>query len=151
MAKHSAIYDQGSSSYREDGLIFAEQISGVLDGVSAPFSPQHPIRLFKGLSGGEMVSRYCELTAYECRTIFYKDLPLRQFLESLVLRIAVRLNAAGLTSDDLKDGGALPGATFALARLFDEKIEVVQAGDCVAVIELRNSEIVVSPQSGPSS
>ncbi len=116
---------------------------GVLDGVSMPYSPQHPPKMFDGLSGGEMVARHCE---FECKVQSgHIDPSLREVIGNASLSLALRLNEAGLALCDLEDAGSLPGAAFAIARLFEDKIEIVQARDCMVIVEFKNGEIIVSP------
>jgi hypothetical protein len=139
--KISAVYDQGSSRFREDGLVLTKNVFGVLDGLSAPYSTNHPLKLFNGLSMGEMVVRLVEKFFAEFSEI---DMP-----KKLVEKI-MAVNEMILEEEEMILGtnisiGELPGATFAFAQVEEEYITIVQGGDCMAVIELRNGDIVVTP------
>jgi len=143
LVKHFAIYDQGSSLYREDGLIVGIQLFGVIDGVSAPYSPKYPTQKFYGLSGGEMVARLCErVTRMSPRSM---DIPidLRQFiLFNLNDKIGDEQEIEGVSRND---AGNLAGAAFAFAHVTETHINLAQTGDCMVVVELKNGDIVVSP------
>jgi hypothetical protein len=150
--KISVIYDQGSSHFREDGFVLTKNIFGVLDGVSAPYSPNHPPKkFFNGLSGGEMIVRLVE-EFFSGTAILGKygaiDMPSNISKERLLEEI-VAVNQLILEETEIALGtdisiGELPGATFAFAQV-EKYITVVQGGDCMAVIELRSGDIVVTP------
>ena len=131
MVKHFAICDQGSSHYREDGLIITQRTFGVLDGVSTPYSPKHPPKMFDSLSGGEMVVRFCE----KWFNSFYRGDrdENNDYLESAIKTLSRTTQHLqirhGLTVENSKDAGLLTGATFAFVHILTEQIEIVQAGD----------------------
>ena len=61
------IYDQGTAERQEDGFFVNPPFFGVVDGFSAPYSPQNPLTLFEDKSGGEVVRRiilraFCSIT-----------------------------------------------------------------------------------------
>ena len=60
--KVSFIYDPGTATPLEDGLIrIGDKFACVLDGVSAPYSPSNPPKMFNdGQSGGKMLVNWCE-------------------------------------------------------------------------------------------
>jgi len=140
----SAIYSQGSSLCREDGLVMTAQLFGVFDGISEPYAPKYPMRKFNGLTGGEMVARLCE--AYFHGPLFYPRENLRNTIHGLNSALGNELRWEQIDARmNPPNTGALPGATLAFTRITEDTIEVLQAGDCTAVIELRNGEIIVSP------
>lgn len=142
--KVSAIYDQGTAPYREDGLVVGTTLFGVFDGVSAPHAPRYPIRLFGDLSGGAVVARLCE------RLFHAADGNQATDLAQLVGKVNERVKkdqdffalTLGLPHLPVEDSA---GATFAIVRLGNKTIEIVQAGDALAIVKLRNGNIVVSP------
>lgn len=136
--KVSLLYDQGTAPYREDGLIaIGNKLFGVLDGVSPPYAPKYPPRIFNGMSGGEMVSRLCE-------NICHRQLEMN--LKTLILFLNAEVRKAQQDMGvNVNDAGELAGVTFAFTMLSQDKITVVQAGDCMAVVELRSDEIIVTP------
>ncbi len=145
--KVNKIYDHGSSPYWEDGLVIAPPRYAVFDGVSAPFSPDTPIKLFggingiKGLSGGEMTARLIEGVFRAARS----------FPEATIERVFLAASAAvgGFQVEagiPLDDAGKLAGATFAGVKV-DETVGRVyglQGGDVFALIAYRNGRIFLT-------
>lgn len=138
--KISAIYDQGYSPYREDGLVMRTRLFGVLDSVSKPYAPKYPLRKLDGLTGGEVVARFCENHLHSPHFCIDRN------LRSMVQELNEELNRKQLNAL-LEPSTTEPfaGATFTLARITEKMIEVLQAGDCMAVVELKSGEIIVSP------
>jgi len=131
------LYDQGISFIREDGLVANERLFGVLDGVSAPHSPKHPPKLFDGLTGGEMVVRLAEDFLSFLIKVLPQIPPLRQFI--------IKLNELIDEKQKNLNVGERAGAVFAFALIKKDEVEIVQTGDCFAIIEKKDGEIVVSP------
>ncbi len=136
--KISYLYDQGSAQYREDGLFIADPFCGVLDGVSAPFGPKHPIRKFNGLSGGEFVARSVEqffstATPESYLSAFMAISQANNFVRNLQEKAGVEIKA-----------DKLAGATFAIALLNQDYVEVIQAGDCFALWVMKNGLIDIT-------
>lgn len=135
--KISYIYDQGSSKYREDGLFVCEPFFGVLDGVSAPYSPAHPPEIFNGgMSGGEMVSRVVEKQ-------FAKIKSLRSLQE------AVLLASRDVARKQLRqkvpfDGGKLAGASFAITKITSDRIEIIQGCDAFALWVMKDGSVGIA-------
>lgn len=142
---YGPLYDRGSSPFREDGAVIAGPYALVLDGVSAPFSPDTPAQLFggipgKGLSGGEMVARIVETSLFTTSLVQPKA--------SLKSAILVANQAIGKfqaeAGIDPQDSGALAGATFAGIKVEDEAIEVISGGDVFVLVEYRNGTITLT-------
>ncbi len=131
------LYSQGSAPYREDGLVATRNLFGVLDGVSAPYAPKYPIKKFNGMSGGEMVSRLCERICH-----IQPDMNLQLLIHLLNEAVGNEQQFGGVSRDD---AGELAGATFAFAQIEEQMITVLQTGDCLAVIEIKSGELVVTP------
>jgi len=136
--KVSTIYDQGSAPHREDGLIVVgSRVFGVLDGTSAPYAPKSPPRMFDGMSGGEMVARTCERFAHIHTT--------SPDLRNLVLDINKVVGKVQRDAGVLDDAGELAGAVLAFAWVDDKSVNIVQAGNCLAIVELKGDTILVTP------
>lgn len=150
--KCTILQDQGTSVVREDGVIYSDTIFGVLDGSSAPYSPQNPPRKFFGrLTGGEMVVRLTEgyfmnafKSWYDSQRI--KNISHTPFMFCTELRhvsdiLAQFQQDAGLS---MRDAGELAGATFAIANIGDINIEIAQGGDSFALWEFRDGLVGIT-------
>jgi serine/threonine protein phosphatase PrpC len=142
--KVEIISEQGSALRREDGLVAVKGLYAVLDGISFPYSPSHPPLLFQGMSSGELVVRLVEKFLMR----FHFPLPeedspeiilSKRKLKECILHINHRLKKI------ISPFGELAGATFAITKIDQGNVEVVQTGDCMAVIELKDGEIIFSP------
>ena len=139
-----SIYDRGSSKHHEDGMIVSPPFFGVLDGVSAPYSPAHPPKIFKGgISGGEMVSRVVERQ-------FAKISPLRSLQE------AVRLANRDVARKQLRqkipfDGGELAGASFAVTKINGDWVEIIQGCDVFALWMMKDGSIGMTETQNTAS
>lgn len=137
--KRSFIYDQGTAKEQEDGLINTARIIGVLDGVSKPHSSLvRPISL-NMMTSGEWLVRLVERIV-------------REYSEHGGLSLVEVLGAANTAIDEgLKDAGfnlpkeLRPGATFALANVSGDSIELVQGGDSFFAVLLKDGGLEVSP------
>lgn len=135
---HTSLQDQGTSSAREDGLIHSDRVFGVLDGTSAPHSPRNPPEKFFGrLTGGEVIARLSE--GYFAGIL--SDWALDTHMLHLSDTIARFQERAGIS---LRDAGELAGATFAIAKIGDLNIEIVQGGDSFALWEFRDGQVGIT-------
>ena len=128
----SALYDQGSSQAKEDGF-FVSSVSPfaiVCDGVSAPYSPANPPKIFYGMTGGEMVARNI---THVFATTGYLNNTLRNLLLEFVNPAIRRSQLKGKPSE-------MAGATFAAAEIRKSSITIIQAGDCFALWKMRNGQ-----------
>lgn len=126
--KVSYVYDQGSSKYREDGIIVGTTLFGVLDGVSEPYGPKYQLQLVNGYSSGEVIVREAERSMM----LGEGEMNLKQNLANTIRRVA-KLNLS-----------ILSGATFAFANIVDSKLEIAQAGDCFAVVLKKDGTVFVT-------
>lgn len=126
----------GSAQYREDGMVAGRRIFGVFDGVSAPFAGSP--KLFDGLSGGELFVRFVENSFGACDA---SDDGLMADMEYVQSELADMLEGVNL---DVLDAGQTPGTTFAVAKIFDDIIEVVQGGDCFALVVFKDDKIEIT-------
>lgn len=132
------LYHPGSARHEEDGHFSESPFFGVLDGVSEPHSPDHPARLFNGLSSGAMMARMTEGLAKS----FHPDMSLDDVTDLLLERFKQKLEEHNFP---LHDPGAIPGYTFAFAKVGDHEVETIQAGDCFALYELRDGTVLMNP------
>jgi len=118
--KISCIQDQGGAKVAEDRLINSRPFFGVADGLSPAIDSE---RMFSGLTGGEFASA-------SLANVFSAMGGMDYCLEK-----ANRLIAQGSIRQDLnlQDPALLPGTCFVAVELSGDKIEVVQAGDCLMV------------------
>jgi len=130
------IYDRGTAGVLEDGLYAELPIVGVYDGVSAPFNDQHPPFLFDGLTGGQMAGEIIRKTF-----IRSKETDIEKILLEANRKIGQIQSSAGLL---ISDSSCIGGATFIFAQIEDEKIRIVQGGDCMAFWIKRSGEVEIT-------
>lgn len=152
--KYTVLHDQGDPSCaREDGLICSGAIFGVLDGTSAPHSPQFPPRKFFGnLTGGEATVRLIEshfANAFKRRydlqgaeRVSRRVPTLCRELRHVSGALAQFQRDAGLS---LRDAGELAGASFAFVDVKGTEVEIFQGGDCLVFWEFEDGTIGVTP------
>lgn len=133
--KTETIYSPGTSKRKEDGLINNWPFFGVVDGVTAPYSPSRPPTLFEGMSGAEIVRKVILETFYGAKT----SSPLKNVVLKANREIKQFHAAQGIL---LKRSDLLAGATFVFVKLA-KIIKILQAGDCFAVWVI-NSKIGVT-------
>lgn len=139
-----SLCDQGSSKAREDGYFVTLPFVGVMDGVSDPHDRDHPQVKFRDgrLTGGEATSRIIEE--------FFIQRSTGQDAATQDLRDLI-LEANQLVGNEFKDHGfsldspeTLPGATFAIAKIDEKRVEIIQAGDCFALWVNKESEVAIT-------
>lgn len=122
----SVVYSQGTAEDVEDGLVISPPFFGVVDGFSAPYSPQVAKIRFGGLSGGEMVRRITQATF----CLAAGNLSLREIVSRVNQKIGEIQTAQGIP---LSQADKLAGASFVFLKVTEEKTEVIQGGDCFIV------------------
>lgn len=128
-------YDQGAADYREDICIARYPFYGIVDGFSEPHSHLKPALLFNGMSGGEMIAEI----SWNVFNDVSPHLSPKEIVPLINILIEKILNKQqGIT---VSNAGAIPGASFILAKISEKKVELVQAGDCLAVWQLGSGEI----------
>lgn len=150
--KVQMIYDQGSSHYREDGLVIHQNLLGVLDGVSAPYAPKYPPKMFNNLSGGEMVARLVEqffgtvtLSRYGAMLgLVPIALPEQNLLTEVLAANAAVREAQLNFGINVEDAGEVAGVTFAIAKIRKETVEIIQTGDCFALWVKKDGSITIT-------
>lgn len=115
----------------------------VIDGVSGFHSPQVPNRMFYSdgvqITGGQAVAQLIRRTFVDPNPGW----SLAEVLEvaNNAIRHFARRNDIPNQADDL------PAAHIAAARLSPDAIEIIQTGDCCAIIEYHNGDIYSTPNS----
>ena len=133
------LYDQGSARISEDGIVFQPpHFYGALDGVSGIYLPEEGPRLFGGRTGGQLAS-YIVSRAFGSALA---EEPLESILRraNTILRKLAEANRLSLQASEL-----LPSAVFAIARVSEESVNIIQAGDSLAVWSTRNGMIGGTP------
>lgn len=142
--KLSFIYDQGSSKHHEDGTILSHPFYGVLDGVSEPYSPSHPPRIFNGgMSGGAFVSRIVERQFARMSPLFSAHQAVLE-ANKAVWRKQRRRGVA-------LDGGQLAGASFAVIKIDGDWIHVVQGCDAFVLWAMKDGSIGMTETQNKAS
>lgn len=125
--KVSVLYDQGSSKYREDGLVVGTTLFGVFDGACEPYAPAYPLQLILGRSPAEVIVRETE------KSLFLDEgKNIKEILLNAIRRVS-KLNLSNMS-----------GATFVFANIHDDRFEIMQGGDCFAVVQKKDGTIFVT-------
>jgi hypothetical protein len=131
------IYDSGMAKFLEDGLVVQAPFFGVMDGVSGLYDPTAGPRLFNGRSGGQK--------AIEIMNEAFVRSNDSDELSAVVKKVNDMLREfSGSHGIDMNRADLLSGTTFAFAKISEDKVEVIQGGDCYAVWEKISGEIVTT-------
>src|SRR3990167_5556168 len=142
--KIETLLDRGDSKYLENGVCVKEDghstILAVCDSFSKPYDDKNnPIVLFGGLSSGEIV-----------KNIFYRAIEKSHIKDSL---LSIVKEADNQIKEFQKRAGfpfrsdSLAGLVFAIAKISQEKIEIIQGGDCIALWKNKNGSIEFTKNS----
>jgi len=129
--KIESLYNSGTAKHFEDGHFVNLPFIGVVDGYSAPYNhEENPPILFNGVTGGQMVrniilATFCSATP---------DLS----LETLALKANKEIKERQKSARDLA------GASFLLAKVTENTIEMLQGGDCYALWVKKSGEINIT-------
>lgn len=134
------LYDRGSSTVYEDGLIVKAPFYGVVDALSAPFCSTHPQRRYGALTGGEAVARAIESVV----EALAPEATLDQLLDRATACIRA-LHAFHGVSSSTASVSSLAGATIAVAKVEADATHVAQLGDSFAIWRLRDGQIGMTP------
>lgn len=127
------IVDTGTAKYVEDAHCIALPFVAVADGVSAPYDAAHPMRFFRGMTGGQLAARtLCETAAAALQTD-----SIEHIIESAMERIGSEQEVAGIPLDR---GDLLGGAGFAIASL-GSTVAIAAVADVFAIWRLRNGTV----------
>lgn len=136
--KVATIFDAGNVSVVEDQWFVRLPFFGVLDGCSAPYLPSQGPRLFYGRSGGQVVCDAVSEVFSQTRVHH----PLCRVLRRAVGLIKWRLVSRGYVFPCLAGrSDLLPAASFAVAKIGEKEIHILQGGDSLALWVLRSGEI----------
>ena len=128
------LFDQGSAKYAEDKFINSAPFFGVLDGFSEPYLTNVGPKMIDGSSSGAALVE-------SVAKALLSALPHEGLLEVLKKANSAVSQTALQRGLDINSADQLPGTAFAFAKLGDEKIEIVQGGDCFAVWLKGNGEM----------
>lgn len=138
--KVQALFDSGTVKIPEDRFFFRPlstevAFAGAIDGVSGLYIPSEGPKLFFGrLSGGQMVADTVVQTFFTAAKI--------ESLEEIILRANIMVREIQLAGGvPLERSDLLAGAAFVVAKIEEEIIEILQAGDCFACWELCDGSI----------
>lgn len=131
-----ALYDQGSALVAEDGMIYLPPFYfGVTDGITGVYLPNEGPQLFEGRTGGQLASH----------TISYVfgDVAAKHSLEDFLRRANCILNGdvTKLYGLSLEATELLPSAAFVVASINNSTIEILQAGDCLAIWQMKDGTL----------
>ena len=134
--KVNVLYDQGSAQIIEDGIIFQPPYCfGVTDGISGVYLPDEGPELFHGMTGGQFASHVISYI-FGCTRLA------RRSLEGILQRannlIREKIKVHNLSLDE---SGLLPSAAFVVVSLTRKNINILQAGDSLAVWQMEDGSL----------
>ena len=136
-----SLYSPGRPrNHMEDGHFIKLPFFGVIDGYSAPYNScdeEKTLVLFDGLSGGEMVRDTISTAFFSACS----DLPLECVATDANKEIA---RTQALKGVSLSDAGCLAGASAVLGKICQDKITLIQVGDCYAIWLYESGEIGIT-------
>ena len=115
----------------EDGYAKNHPFYAVIDALSEPHSPQKPLRLVGGLTGGELVKNEIIKAVEEASP----EMDLEEVILAANHHVRKKLSNLEYPIDD---AGRLPGASCIFAKLNEGKdyIDLIWLGDCFSVCSL---------------
>lgn len=132
------IYDQGSAKHAEDCAIICPPFFGVLDGVSEPYHPAKGQKLYeingRLLTGGQMVCWYIADAVHSAK----RQDKLDEIMKKARASVKETLKKKRIDPDC---ADRTPAAVFAIAKITDNKIELIQGGDCSIVIANKHDSV----------
>ena len=137
----TALYSRGSDEGPiEDGKVVHSPYYVVVDAFSEPHAPKYPQTLIPQFDGpditvGEMISRTIEDT--------FHTAPSQEKLENILCRADKKTWNTKL-KHMLPEIARLAGATFAAAKIDEQQVEIICAGDAFALVQQRNGNIFFS-------
>ncbi len=130
--KIKTLYDPGSAEPLEDRLVEAAPFFGVFDGVSGLYHPSVGWRSFDGKSGGQHV---VDIAEHEMKNALAVD-----SAEDVLKRVNTSVSQF-VQAHGLNESHDIPGTAFAVAKVTDKGVEVVQGGDAFAVWQCRDGTV----------
>lgn len=130
------MYDQGSAKITEDGFVFNPPCYfGVSDGISGIYTPEEGPMMFNGKTGGQLASHAISF-AFGRSLVAEEPLKISlDYANNLIRRVSQK---KGLS---IEKSELLPSATFCIAGVDNQKINIVQGGDTLAVWKTRDGKI----------
>lgn len=132
------IYDSGTAIFLEDRIIVQPPFFGVLDGVSGLYNPTTGPNFFDGKTGGQK--------AVDIVQEFFSRAKAGDDLSAVIKSANAKLREFSQSNGiELDRADLLPGMMFAFAKITENEVEIIQAGDSYAAWEKINGEIGVTP------
>jgi len=133
--KTKALYDQGSASIIEDGMIFRPPFYfGVTDGVSGVYLPEEGPRMFNGMTGGQLAS------AVVCNA-FNGVSPSDYSLKEIFWRANAVIGKEIEGKLSIEETELLPSTTFVVSEITSHKVRIIQGGDSLAIWHMRDGTL----------
>ncbi len=133
--KIQILYDQGTVSIPEDGIIFQPPtFVGVVDGISGLYIPSEGSMMFGGRSGGQLATHILCLSFAQASP----EESLEDVLQSATRFLAESIKERGL---NLAHSELLPSASFSIAKITEKEITILQATDSLAIWQTSDGEI----------
>lgn len=135
------MYNQGKTRKPEDGIVFnPPRYFGVTDGISPIYTPEEGPMMFGEKTGGQLASQAVSF-AFGMSSLFGgKSLRASLNHANDLVRQVSQKNGLPLNKSEF-----LPSATFCVAKIGDQEIEIVQGGDTLAIWETRDGKIGGTP------
>ena len=131
-----SLSDQGTVKHAEDMLIFNPPFLGVLDGVSSLYTVQP--KMFDDLTDGQLICKIIGIAFAKAQKFSSLEHVLKMANESV--RDLLQKNE----NYDISRSETLPGATFSVVKINDKTIEIMQAGDALALTVLKNNKFDIT-------
>ena len=134
--KVQKLFDQGDAKVIEDGSFLCQPFFGVLDGVSPSYTPKEGPKKYHGLSGGQTVVEIVTNT-------FSSSYPIRDLsdLDSLLQKANEEVRKWALLPNlPIEQTDKLPATALAVVFVGEKAIEIVIAGDCVAIWQMKDGK-----------
>jgi hypothetical protein len=122
----ATLYDSGTAQPLEDRFVVAAPFFAVFDGVSGIYHPDRGWTDYGGKSGGQHV---VDIAEEEIRKASSTD-SVRTVMERINGAVRLFVERSGLSYDEIEH---VPGAPFALAKVGEDSVELIQGGDALAV------------------
>ncbi len=133
------LYCQGTALVPEDGMVFQPPYYfGAIDGVSGVYLPHEGPKLIMGRTGGQLASYVISKT--------FGEVELGTSLEDILRKANSTLHLISVNNGlSLQESEYLPSAAFVVASIDNQKINILQGGDSLAVWEMKDGTIGGTP------
>jgi serine/threonine protein phosphatase PrpC len=133
----TTLYDPGTAEIKEDGHFMRLPFIGVADGISGIYHPNDEPMEFAGRSGGQMAVDYLVEALFQGPI----EAELEQMIKLANEKVRKLNNHHGIK---IQESDRLAGAVFAIAKIKQSMIHIVQTGDCFALWIDKNEAITIT-------